>query len=125
MPTDVMCARVNAAMAAVVEVVTRVGKVRAKKSSEGRRSRVMVMMRRHDRILIIRANQLTFHHMRAGVMGDQVSTMAVTRVVVTPERPGRSTRRWTVAAMGRRDEERMRSASFEVVLVWAEAIMVE
>ena len=120
-----MCVRVNAAMAAVVRAVTRVVKVRAKKSSESRRSRVMVMMRRHDRILIIQANQLTSHYMRAGVMGDQVSTMAMARVVVTPERPGRSTRRWTVAAMGRRAEERMRSVRFEAVLVWAEAIMVE
>ena len=120
-----MCVRDNAAMTAVVEVVTRVVKVRAKKSSESRRSRVMVMMRRHDRNLIIRANQLTSHHRRARVMGDEVSTMAVATVVVTPERPGRSARRWRVAAMGRRDEERMRSASFKAVLVWAEAIMVE
>lgn len=122
-----MCVRVNAAMAAAVGVVTRVVKVRAEKSSESRRSRVMVMMmrRRHDRILINQANRLTSHYMRAGVMGDQVSTMAMARVVVTPERPGRSTRRWTVAAMGRRDEERMRSVRFEAVLVWAEAIMVE
>jgi len=112
-------------MAAAVGVVTRVVKVRAEKSSESRRSRVIVMMRRHDRILIIQANRLTSHYMRAGVMGDHVSTMAMARVVVTPERPGRSTRRWTVAAMGRRDEERMRSVRFEAVLVWAEAIMME
>lgn len=114
-------------MAAAVGVVTRVVKVRAEKSSESRRSRVMVMMmrRKRDRILIIQANRLTSHDMRAGVMGDQVWTMAMARVMVTPERRGRSTRRWTEAAMGRRDEERMRSVRFEAVLVWAEAIMVE